>query len=617
MSSLRLILAALLHPSCASTCTAFAQGGATVSGQVVGRNRRRAARRQRRPAPAGARSAARNRDRRRRASTASTTCRRAGRAHVPPDQLQHRPPHGHRDGRRHRDRQRHDARRRRAPTSSSRRRARSATSPRSRTRPRTWSASPRPAAKARSPPRSWPCGRSTAPPRCSRPCRAWSSASTAARARPTSTTCAASTSITASTSRQTDRRHPGEHADARARAGLRRLELPDPRTGERRAVPQGPVLRGERRLLVGGLGQHQLLQRPRPADRRRSPAARSTTAASSAPPPRRSGAGNLLAAFEWERDNGPWVSPNNKDKFNGVRPLQPGQRAQRPVADVPGLLEPLALDRPDSAARRRRRRSSTGSASSRRPTAARPTATPASSTGSGRAPTTRRASPAYVQRYGVQLFHNFTYFLNDPDNGDQFEQFEERWTTGAKLTHRRLQRVGGKSTENAVRRRRPQRLGRRPARPLPHAGDRAARDRCAPTRRTRRRSASSARRRSSGAASVRTTFGLRGDVYRWNVDVEQPAQLGQRRRRPSSARRSPRRSARGAAPSSTPTGALGFHSNSALGIMLHVDPFTGDPADAVAAVRARQRRRVRRAHGGASRACRRRRRCGTSASTPS
>ena len=30
------------------------------------------------------------------------------------------------------------------------------------------------------------------------------------------------------------------------------------------------------------------------------------------------GSGNLLAAFEWERDNGPWVSPNNKDKFNGV-----------------------------------------------------------------------------------------------------------------------------------------------------------------------------------------------------------------------------------------------------------------------------------------------------------
>ena len=33
----------------------------------------------------------------------------------------------------------------------------------------------------------------------------------------------------------------------------------------------------------------------------------------------------------------------------------------------------------------------------------------------------------YLQRYGVQLFHNFTYFLNDPINGDQFEQFENRY----------------------------------------------------------------------------------------------------------------------------------------------------------------------------------------------
>ena len=49
-----------------------------------------------------------------------------------------------------------------------------------------------------------------------------------------------------------------------------------------------------------------------------APAARSTTAGSSAPRRRRSATGNLLAAFEWERDNGPWVSPNNKDKYNGV-----------------------------------------------------------------------------------------------------------------------------------------------------------------------------------------------------------------------------------------------------------------------------------------------------------
>ena len=70
----------------------------------------------------------------------------------------------------------------------------------------------------------------------------------------------------------------------------------------------------------------------------------------------RVGRGNLLAAFEFERDNGPWVSPNGKDKYQRHHPLQPGQRPQRLFRDVPRLLESLALDRPDSAARRRRRR---------------------------------------------------------------------------------------------------------------------------------------------------------------------------------------------------------------------------------------------------------------------
>ena len=42
---------------------------------------------------------------------------------------------------------------------------------------------------------------------------------------------------------------------------------------------------------------------------------------------------------------------------------------------------------------------------------------------------------------------------------------------------------------------------------------------------------------------------------------------------------------------------LGFHSNSGLGIMLQVDPSPGDPADAVADVRAIAREPSRRAHG--------------------
>ena len=99
-----------------------------------------------------------------------------------------------------------------------------------------------------------------------------------------------------------------------------------------------------------------------------------------------------------------------------------------------------------------------------------------------------------------------------------------------------------------------------------------------PTTSIRRRSASSATPRSSGAAALRTTFGLRGDVYRWNVDVRQPAQLRQRRRRRIV---SPKVSAAFGPWSGTEFYAnwgLGFHSNSGLGIVLQVDPVTGDPA---------------------------------------
>jgi hypothetical protein len=37
---------------------------------------------------------------------------------------------------------------------------------------------------------------------------------------------------------------------------------------------------------------------------------------------------------------------------------------------------------------------------------------------------------AYAIKYRLKLFSNFTYFLDDPINGDQFEQFDDRWVFG-------------------------------------------------------------------------------------------------------------------------------------------------------------------------------------------
>lgn len=50
----------------------------------------------------------------------------------------------------------------------------------------------------------------------------------------------------------------------------------------------------------------------------------------------------------------------------------------------------------------------------------------------------------YVGKYDLDLFSNFTYFLNDPANGDQFEQEDGRWFLGGEV--RREWDFGDKNT---------------------------------------------------------------------------------------------------------------------------------------------------------------------------
>ena len=290
----------------------------------------------------------------------------------------------------------------------------------------------------------------------------------------------------------------------------------------------------------------------------------------------RVGAGNVLAAFEWEQDNGPWVSPNGKDKYNTVLRYSQGdprnglsatflgfsnhwhstdQIPQRAV-DA-GLIDRFGfIEETDGGETYRYagvfdwQRSSTYDS-------------------------TRLT--AHVQRYGVQLFHNFTYFMNDPENGDQFEQFENRWTSGAKLTHRRLARVGGRSTETLF-------------------GVDVRNDSVGGplglylTRETERLTtvrADDADQTSMGlfgeteiewSRTLRTTFGLRGDVYRWNV----ASNIAENSGKESSGILSPKVSAAFGPFRGTELYAnwgFGYHSNSALGITLHINPFTGEPVD--------------------------------------
>src|SRR3989442_192909 len=75
---------------------------------------------------------------------------------------------------------------------------------------------------------------------------------------------------------------------------------------------------------------------------------------------------------------------------------------------------------------------------------------------SGAAEVQRASGPSSIRATGfvlhnsLNLFSNFTYFLDDPENGDQFEQAERRTAAGGKLTYRRLGHFFKRHTESAV-----------------------------------------------------------------------------------------------------------------------------------------------------------------------
>ncbi len=53
----------------------------------------------------------------------------------------------------------------------------------------------------------------------------------------------------------------------------------------------------------------------------------------------------------------------------------------------------------------------------------------------------------FVSKYRLNLFSNFTYFLDDPVHGDQFEQADRRWIAGGRITQTRKMRWGSRLGE--------------------------------------------------------------------------------------------------------------------------------------------------------------------------
>ena len=163
----------------------------------------------------------------------------------------------------------------------------------------------------------------------------------------------------------------------------------------------------------------------------------------------RIGEGYLLYALEAGRNDGPWVRPDDFRKFNGVLRYTRGD--QRGGFSITAMSYDAKWNATDQIPQRG---VSTGVLSrfglvddtNGGETARHSLAGEWQRSSS----TSLTQAGAYAIRYRLNLFSNFTYFLDDPVNGDQFEQADDRIVGGVRASHRWLSRWGNVTAENIV-----------------------------------------------------------------------------------------------------------------------------------------------------------------------
>ena len=182
---------------------------------------------------------------------------------------------------------------------------------------------------------------------------------------------------------------------------------------------------------------------------------------------------------------------------------------------------------------------------------------------------------AYLVRQQLDIYSNFTYFLDDPVNGDQFNQPDKRFTTGIKASHTWQTQLAGKSSETTV--------GVQLESDNIYNGlhSTVARQRLSTTREDHIVESSvgvHAENTTRWTDWFRTVAGVRADSYRFKVASDNPANSGTVR----------------ASIASPKLGLIfgpwarteyyfnvgsGFHSNDARGTTITVAPKSGDPVD--------------------------------------
>jgi outer membrane receptor protein involved in Fe transport len=146
------------------------------------------------------------------------------------------------------------------------------------------------------------------------------------------------------------------------------------------------------------------------------------------------GAGNLLIAGEGYNNDGPWLVPQDYRKKNAV--LRYAQGSEFDGFDVSFLAYDADWTATDQVARRAVDAGLVSRFGSLDPSTGGETSRYSLSTQwARRGEDSATRANAYIIRYKLNLFSNFTYFASDPANGDQFEQADRRTYYGGEARH--------------------------------------------------------------------------------------------------------------------------------------------------------------------------------------
>ncbi len=289
------------------------------------------------------------------------------------------------------------------------------------------------------------------------------------------------------------------------------------------------------------------------------------------------GGGNLLYAFEYQHGNGPWERPASFNKYNGV--LRYAQGTPANGFNVTAMAYGAHWNSTDQIPQRAVDSGLVGLFGTLDPTDG-GNSSRYSLSGEWRQSdgNVSRAATLYAIRSRLNLYSNFTYFLDNPVNGDQFLQAESRTVLGGEASQTWFTHWGERHVWNT--------LG------LQVRGDRVSPLELASTEARQRLSTTRRDRVSIGSVSpyfsntvewtswFRTIAGVRADFFRFDVASDSPDNSGKE----SDSIVSPKVSAIFGPWRETEyflNWGQGFHSNDARGTTITVDPKTGEPAQRV------------------------------------